>query len=211
MKNINILSILVSKEISQKKSKYLLFLFVFFSGLIIGTICSIMTGSTEQIQDYVNTFLSSYSLHGTEKNHVFFLSILNYGKFLFFLWVSGWYLWLFPLCFLQVFSKGFRIGFSIASFVHCYAFKGVLFSLITLFPQNFIFLPTMLFFAVYQTHFLSERKLLLSGKNNTESKRQCYQKNILFLALFVLIILICASLEGYFIPSLLQLFSKLYQ
>ncbi len=209
MKKTNILSLLIGKEFSREKNKYFIFLFLFTSGIVLGTVCSLFSNSVEEIKNYVNTFLSSYSLQGTVKSRVFSLSLLNYGKFIFFLWISGWYLWLFPLCFLQVFVKGFRIGFTVACFLQSLSFRGILFSLITLLPQNLIFLPALFFFSVYQFEFLSDRKLLLSGKNNSNYKHRCYQKNIFFFFILILISIVCALIEGYFIPALLQLFSKI--
>lgn len=209
MKKTNILSLLIGKEFSRGKNKYFLFLLLFTSGIALGTVCSLFSDSSEEIKNYVNTFLSSYSLQGTVKSRVFFLSFLNYGKFIFFLWVSGWYLWLFPLCFLQVFTKGFRIGFTVACFLQILYFRGILFSLITLLPQNLIFLPALFFFSVYQFEFLSDRKLLLSGKNSSNYKNRCYQKNIFFLVILILLSLLCALIEGYVIPTLLLPFSKI--
>lgn len=209
MKKTDFLSLLIEKEFTKGKNKYFLFLFLFAIGIISGTVCAVFSNSSEEIKNYVNTFLSSYSLQGTVNKHVFFLSLLNYIKFIFFVWISGWYLWLFPLCFLQILVKGFRIGFTVACFLQSLSLRGIAFSLITLLPQNLIFLPALLFFSVYQFEFLANRKLLLSGKNASNYKHRCYQKNFFLLLILFVITILCSWMEGYLIPTLLHIFSKL--
>lgn len=210
MKKNNVLSTLIKNEFYREKNKYFIVISFYFLGILFGTIGSVYSNSDNKINEYVTTFLSSYSLHGTIPRQVFSLAFFNYIKFIFFLWASGWYIWLFPLCFLQVFTKGFRIGFTISCFVQCLSFRGILLSIITLLPQNIIFLPALFFFSVYQFQFLSERKLLISGKNLSSKRKQCYLKNMLFLFILIVVSILCSLMEGYLIPALLQMFSKLF-
>ena len=204
MKKTQLFSSLLTKEISQNRRRYLLVSGLFLMGVLGGTLTAAMADSLTEIKEYVNSFLSSYSLQGAAKIQVFQLSLFNYLKFGFFLWVSGWYCWLFPICFLQVFSKGFRIGFSIACFVQCYSFRGILLSLLTLLPQNLLFLPALLFFSVYQFQFLSDRRYLIAGNTNKNFQKQVYGKNILYGILFVFLLFLCSLIEGYLVPAWLQ-------
>ncbi len=204
MKKTKLLSGLILKEFIREKRKYILLIGIFLIGVISGTVSSALNDTMTELQSYIDTFLSAYSIQGTAKSQVFFISLLNYLKFAFFLWISGWYLWLIPLCVLQVFSKGFRIGYTVACFIRCYHIKGIILSLLTMLPQNFIFLPGMFFFAVYQFHFLSSRRTLLSGKHSAGHQKNIYLKNVVLLLMFLLLILFCSILEGYVIPTLLQ-------
>ena len=86
MKKVDFLSLLIEKEFTKGKNKYFLFLLLFSVGIVMGTVCAIFSNSSEDIKNYVNTFLSSYSLQGTVNKHVFSLSLLNYIKFIFFVW-----------------------------------------------------------------------------------------------------------------------------
>ncbi len=204
MKKTKVVSSILLKEIHKNKRKYILFISIFFLGILFGTIMTAISNSFSEIQTYVDTFLSSYSLHGTSKKQVFLLSIQNYIKFSFFLWVSGWHPWVFPLCFLQVFSKGFRIGYTTACFVQCYRLKGIILSFTTLLLQNTIFLPAMLASAVYQFQFLSDRKYIIARKTSPEFRKQLYLKYIVCLFFYSIILILCSFLEGYVIPVLLR-------
>ncbi len=204
MKRTSFFPKLITKEFTREKGKYISIITLFLLGMTLGSLLSSLSGSLSQIQNYVDTFLSSYSLQGTVKQQVFFISLFNYGKFAFFLWISGWHTWLFPLCFLQVLSKGFRIGYTIACFVQCYHFRGIIFSLLTLLPQNLLFLPALFYFSVYQFHFLAERKLILTGKSSSSTQKETYGKNAIFLFFFLFLLFLCALIEGYLVPTMLQ-------
>lgn len=211
MRKTNILSLFIEKELFHSKNKYLIMILMFLIGVVLGAVTSETSNSSMQIKDYVNRFTSSYLLHGTIKNQVFLLSLLNYSKYIFFLWISGWYSWLFPLCFLQVFTKGFRIGFTITCFIKILSFRGILISVLTLLPQNLMFLPALFFFSVYQFQFLSERREILSGKNNLNHQMNCYKRNLFYFFLFATISLLCALIEGYLVPAILQSSSFLFK
>ncbi len=204
MKKTRLFSSLLANEFHQNKRRYFVVSAVFFIGIVGGAWTSSCSELVTDVRQYVTSFMSSYTLSGAAKNNVFQLSLLNYIKFAFFLWVSGWYRWLFPLCFLQVFSKGFRTGFTVACFVQCYSLKGILLSFITLLPQNLIFLPALLFFSVYQFQFLSDRRYLVGGNGNKNFQKQIYGKNVFYCVLFLILLFLCALIEGYLVPVCLQ-------
>ncbi len=210
MSKTQLFSTLLTKELSQNHRRYLLIFCLFLIGILCGTLMVATTTSSTDIQEYVDSFLSSYSLQGVDKSRVFRLSVWNYLRFLFFLWISGWYPWLFPLCFLQVFSKGFRIGLSVTCFIQCYSFRGILLSVLTLLPQNLLFLPALVFFSVYQFQFLSDRRYILAGCGNKSFSKQVYIRNLFCCILFLFVILLCSLIEGYLIPSWLQIFCSFF-
>lgn len=189
---------ILSKGISKDKRKYFVFIILFLSGIFFGSLHSSSLLSRSQTNNFINTFLSAYSLHGVVKNDVFFLSFFNYFKFICILWLSGWHPLFFPLCFIQVFAKGFRIGYTISCFIRYYHFRGILLSVLTILPPNALFLPFMLFFSTYQFSFLSDRKAIRYG--NMAHYKDCYCKNILYFCIFLFIISLCAVIEGYLTP-----------
>ncbi len=210
MSKTQLFSTILTKELHRNHRRYLFISGLFLVGILCGTMMAATTNLLTDVQEYVESFLSSYSLQGVDKSRVFRLSIWNYLRFFFFLWISGWYPWLFPLCFLQVFSKGFRIGLSVSCFIQCYSFRGILLSVLTLLPQNLLFLPALVFFSVYQFQFLSDRQTILSGCGNQNFSKQVYGRNLFCCIFFLFIMLLCSLIEGYLIPSWLQIFCSFF-
>ena len=209
MKKTTLLTDLILHEFSREKQKYFTVIGLFLFGIIAGSLLSSLNNSMKETENYVNTFLSTYSLQGTVKSQVFLISLINYMKFILFLWISGWSVWLIPLCILQVFSKGFRIGYTVACFIQCYQIRGILLSILTILPQSILFLPALFYFGVYQLQFFSERRSLLSGKAPHGNKKAIYGKNAFLFLMFLLLILFCALIEGYVIPTILHPFCTL--
>ncbi len=204
MKKQNFLSNALSKELTRNRRQYFWITGLFLLGILTGAISAALSDSMPEMKEYFNTFLSAYPLQGTAKAEVFKLSLLHYLQLALLLWSSGWYVWLFLLGPLQVLGKGFRIGFTVVCLLRCFRIRGILFAVFSILPPNLIFIPTLFFFAVYQIHFLSDRRYLAGGSVGNQIKKQIYGKNLLHFGCFLLLLFLCALIEGYLVPSILR-------
>ena len=59
------------------------------------------------------------------------------------------FVFMIPVSLIQIFLKGFRIGFTISYFIGIYSFKGAMYSFVNYFFGNLLFLPLIIFFTVY--------------------------------------------------------------
>lgn len=140
------------------KALIICFLVIFFSGLILGVFVLkwVPEGVLSQLKTNTNNFFSIHEIQAVGKNDVFFYSFRqNILPFLY-IWLSGIFIVLVPVAFLQVFLKGVRLGFSVGYFCAVYSGKGILFSVTELFLGNAVLLPLMILYSVYCVRFSRE-------------------------------------------------------
>ncbi len=210
MKKTKRLSSILLKEFRQNEKAYLMIGIILILGFLLGIITVIITDIAPQLKEYLNRFLSAYPLQGASELEIFKISLLNYLQVAFWVWISGWYIWLFPIGLIQVIVKGFRIGFTLSSLINCYGAKGIILSVLSVLPSNLVFIPTFCFFSVYQLKFLGDRHYILKNNINSSARRQIYGKNIFMALLFLLLLIICALVEGFVIPNILSPFCDFF-
>jgi stage II sporulation protein M len=190
----------------EEKRNYLWILLLFVLGLLLGCIAAASSKpeAVGELKNYFDRFFSVLMLQGSVKSEAFQLSLMSHFFFAFWLWVCGWSVWSLPVGFLQVFLKGFRNGFTLTSLCLCYRFKGILFALIAILPQQLLLLPAVCVYLVSQIHFASDRSRLRRGIMSPELKRQVYGHHTIVTGCFLLFLLLIALMEGYVTPTLLQ-------
>ena len=194
----------LTQEFADNKRLYIPVVMLFFLGILIGTISALTSSSDADVKNYFDRFISAYPLQGAGRSEIFRLSLLNYLHLAALLWISGWFVWLLPLGAIQIGLKGFRTGFTIAYLLKCYQWRGFLLALMAILPQSIILIPALCFFPVYQIKFAADRRIILKGGASAVLKRQIYCHNLAMTSIFLLMLLLCALIEGYVIPTLLQ-------
>lgn len=193
----------LAQELHAHKPQYLLAAGIFLLGLLAGSFGAVRD-TDASIQDYFQRFLSAYPLQGAARVEIFRLSLLNYAKLGLLLYLSGWAFWLLPLGALQVGIKGFRTGFTVACLLRCYRLRGALLAGLAILPQSILLIPTLCFYLVYQFQFAADRRYLRGAGRTSALKRQIYCHNLLMTLLFLGLLLLCALLESYVTPTLIQ-------
>ncbi len=199
---------ILKNNLSHHHKKCWFILSIFIVGIISGSLFTSFS-TLDQTKKYTDVFLTSFPLQGVSKTEIFKLSLINQLKLFFFLFLSGWHIFLFPVGLLQIFLKGFRLGFTISGLLKFYHFRGFLLSFFALFPQNLLLLPAILFFAVYQMIFLFEERTPFLKKQLHLKKGPCL-KNLFVSFTILFFLLLSALIEGYFIPSTLQFFRNFF-
>lgn len=192
-----------TKEWNEHRKQYFFVIGILITGITIGGLASVFQSETTEIQSLLQPFITAFPLQGANHRTVFSLSILQYLAWGFWIWCCGWSVWLFPFGVLQIFLKGFRLGFTIASLLGALGAKGVLLAFSALFFQNIILLPILCFFMVYQMEFLSDRRYLRRVSNRS-MKKQVYGQHFFYLGVFLLFLVLCAMIEGYLVPVILR-------
>ncbi len=211
MKTTHLFSDMIIQKIHKDRKKYFALVLIFIFGTILGSLHLSVSKNNTETQTAIKNFISAYSLHGVVRKDVFLLSFSNYLKLLAFLWISGWHPLLLPIGFVQIFMKGFRIGFTVSCFITYYHLKGVLFAALTTLPQNLLFLPALFYFSVYQIHFASVRKSFQIEKANFPLQKETYIKNFFLLLIFMSVISLCSVIEGYITPTFIHPFCQFFK
>lgn len=196
----------VLQQCGRNRALYLIVALFLILGLIIGTIAALVLKNTElsAATDYMSRFFSAYSLQSVNKHEVFQIALYNNFKSLLFLWMSGLSLFLVPFALLQVGIKGFKLGFAIAFLSKMFHWKGVLFALISMLPQNLIVLPVFILYGVFIVR-KAGQLYQLKRKNNVKlEKKRLYLSGFKAVAVTSVLMVICSVLEAYFVPIIVR-------
>ena len=209
MKNRGIRSYL-NMEWSQNKRGYLFTGLLLLTGIIIG--CILQSVSRFQndtaLSESFSRFFQACTLTGIETGQVFRISMLQYGKLLFLLFLSGWSVFLLPVGFLQIVLKGTNLGFTAGYFISCFGMKGGAVFLITVLPQQFMLLPVLSFYMVHQIKFATIRRQFKKGGSLLS---RLYLQQFLCTLFVAAIMLLCSLIEGFASPPLLGLLCGMLQ
>ena len=185
--------------------------YVFFSliiviiGIITGSLFIVILKNTDKTIaiEYIQQFIENI-----KNNNINYLDnlknilIINYIIILIII-VIGFTCFMFPINIILLYYKSFVIGFSLGSFILTYKIKGLLLSIIYIFPHLII---NILLFAILVAY---SSKLSLSMINNIIKKksvdmREYFNKNIYTLIIFIIIITLSSIYEAYISAFLLK-------
>ena len=109
-----------------------------------------------------------------------------------------------------VYMKGFILGFSVSSLFLVYKYKGLLASVIYVFPTSIINVIITIIISVYSILFTINLWKIIFLKDHTNSMGKFLKKYLLVLFICLLLCLVSSLSEAYLIPSLLKLIIKLF-
>lgn len=195
------------KEKTKNNQRLILFLIgISIIGLLFGSIFITIISKQDQslIQNYIKTFINT--IQNGQLNYITAIQNTLVGNFSFVIaiWLLGISIIGIPIIIFLYFTKSFMIGFSVASFILNYKWKGILYSLIYIFPHHLI---NLIFFTLLMIYSLKFSFYLL---DSIIKKKTIHFKNLINPYLGVLIIVTIALLvtslyETFAVPYLLEL------
>lgn len=191
----------LKQHILQNRIKYISVVSALFIGLFAGTL---FTSNGGLSSGYADNFVSMYKLQGVSPSHIFAYSLISYLRIIAVIWISGRYVFLMPLCFIQVASKGFGIGCTISYMVSCFGMSGAVFSFLSMFFQSIIFIPMLTIYSVYQINFSLDYRKVKSSPAAFKQKRRMLISDLKILLLILLVVLLCTCIEAYIVPPLIK-------
>ncbi|MBG9736107.1 stage II sporulation protein M [Paenibacillus alvei] len=161
------------KPIAQSfRAQLHLYIFVsvlFLVGVVFGSLL-VNALTLEQQQDigsHVNQFVSTMGQESASPNlagvggETFLSSTMFYVKWVALIALLGISIIGFPLVLALVFAKGVFIGFSVGTLISQYAWRGVLFALVSVAPHNIVAIPFLMIASVasmvFAMHILKNR------------------------------------------------------
>lgn len=137
--------------LQENSTLYLFVSVLFLMGIIFGGII-VNALSMEQKKDllsYLGTFFYGLDQNTVVEPSVAMNQALGYHlKFVGIMWVLGLSIIGLPLILMFIFLKGVLIGFTVGFLVSQLYWKGILFSLVSVIPQNLIIIPATLILGV---------------------------------------------------------------
>lgn len=157
------MGVIFLKKISDTLSVYItknkvLFIFctlIFLLGLAVGAqfLKFVPEADFLNIRAGMDTYFSVSEIQSVSKWDSALSCLGKNLSTIFLIWISGFFVFLIPVIFLQLFLKGLRLGFSVAFLCGMYGAKGISFSFVQVLAGNFIFVPMIIFFSVYSIKF----------------------------------------------------------
>ena len=181
------------KIIKSRIFKILVSLFII--GFFLGIISNI-------ILDDNNTIINYFSLiENNNFNHFSSLisSITSNYKYAIILWTSGIIFFLSFIVPILIIFRGISVGFTIFSIICSFKIKGVLYSLILLFPSIIINEFIFILLGYYACNF--SIKCFNAIKNNKLINIKSFTKNYFIIFIFCLVLLLISSLIEIYITS----------
>lgn len=168
---------------------------LFCAGLLFGSVMAKQMSKEQSDELYESTNSAFVIASDGSMNHgeIFKLGVINNSIWVITIWLAGFSIFLGPLILASLSFKGFSIGFCCGYFIRIYGFKGFLFTLISIIPQNLIYVCALLLIgSMAASNSLSR----YAYKRNYDLKRALNKKYFLYLFLAEIIIVLGAVLEG---------------
>lgn len=190
--------------------------YVFFSmvivilGIITGSIFIVVLNSTDKslVTEYISSFMDNIKNNNIIVNDIIKNVFINNSLVILIISIIGFTFFLFPINILILFYKSFIIGFSLASIILTYNIKGILISLVYIFPHLII---NILLFSLLTafTLKLSIKMMNYIIKKKEVNMRVYFNKYMYILILSIIIISITSLYESFIVTYLLKLVVKI--
>ncbi len=201
---------IITTHFFNNKKKYLTLIGFLLIGIIVGGILVYILNEDQitELVSYIQGFFKTLTKDNAliNNNEIFTKTLYTDIKIFFFLWLFGFTSLGTYYCIGAVTFKGFLFGFTNTFLIEEFGFKGLIFSLIGLIPQNIIKIGILIFASVI---------VLTSKENAGVSKGRIKKKsNFRMYIAYTLILLICfilnivgIYLESYITPLFISVFS----
>ena len=200
----------IKSNIRINKNLFIFLLVIVMVGLASGSLLVTILNSEDKVMvsEYLNNFLTNLNGNNLNYSGAFLNTLIFTIGVAILIWLLGISVIGFALILIFLFIKAFSLGFSVASIIVNFNFKGVLLALAYIIPHHVINMMVYILISSYA--------LILSYKliSSFTKKKNFDFKNILnrylFILLFSVVILFLSSLfEVYGTPILLKFVSSI--
>lgn len=204
------LSEMISYYFLKNISLFVFITIIFASGVIIGSfsINLVQDNDKYELGVYIETFLKQFEARTTlTKSSVVKQSILGNLKVVVLAYVLGLSVIGIPFLLLVIFIRGFVLGFTVGFFIDELLYKGMLLTLISVFPQNLIIVPCIIVSSVAAVSFSGALiKNRTSGRKSNLANR--FFKFSAIILMMVFAVVLAALIEAYVTPFLIHLCTR---
>ncbi len=194
-------------EIKFDKKTVLYMIIIILSGVVCGSLFIVLLNDADKklVLEYVSSFIENVS---KPIDNILLLknTLINNFSFLLLIWIIGLTYILFPVNILVLFYKSFVLGFSISSFIYTKGIKGIILSIIYIFPHNIINILVYGVLTAYTAR-LSLNMIKSYKANKSINIRQIIKKYTYTFFFLGFILLLSILFESFITPKLF-LFTK---
>lgn len=201
----------LSDIILPSKKINLFVLTIMILGIISGSIFLITLNTVDKNNTIlqIQTFFNNINTNAINNGQVLKNSLIINYVFISIIWILGLSIIGVIFNIFLTYIKGFIVGFSISSIILTYSYKGIIASILYVFPIQVFNLFTVMLVCIYSIMFSKNLLGIVIGKIKNNSKIMF--KRYLIILLFAIIISFISSLiEAYILPNLLKIIIELY-
>lgn len=195
-----------SNVINQKK-KYLFLSVIMLIGIISGVLFIFFVSKEDklQVKEQLELFLVNIKNKNLNNFSSLINSLLSNGLYIVSFWILGISIIGIPIIVFLLFLKSFIFGFSIASIIYNYGFKGIMLAIVYQIPHNLVYLVLLLLLSFYAINFSIKLFRVLFLKENISLSLYFKRYNKILLVCIVCSI-VCSIFEIFVTPVLINLF-----
>lgn len=199
-------------RIFPNKKTNIFVVIILFLGLISGAIFANIIGLNDKalVTDKIKLFIDNINTNSIDSILAFKNSISINLIYLIIIFILGMTLIGIIFNIFILFIKSFIIGFTLASFIITYSYKGLILSASYLLLGQLLFIIVLILLTIYSITFSFKLlKVIFKSPNNNELPK--YLKNYCLILIFSIIISLLASLcEVFIFPSLIKLIINIF-
>jgi len=201
----------VHHYIRQNFSLYIFSVILFVMGVFFGSmiIHSLSSNQTQEMISYINQFFHGITNTQDAIQINFKEVVFEHLKYLVIIWFLGLSIIGMPLIFLVVFMKGFIIGFTISFLIAGLQWKGFVFSMVSILPQNLLIVPVFIIASVAGISF-SLSLLRSRGKIKSSNNPINFLSYTFFIFVLAGVLVLAAGFETYISPSMMKAVTTLF-
>ena len=200
------------QNIHINKNLFVFLLVIVIVGVAAGSIFSIIIDNSDKnlVSNFLNDFFNNVHSKKLNFNNSFINALIFTVLFGFLIWVLGLSVIGFFVILVMLFLKAFILGFSVSSIIINFKLKGVLYSLIYIFPHQVI---NVLVFMI-----LSGYALIISFKiircftlKKTLDFRNILNRYVRVLIISIIFLILTSLYEAYVMPKLLNILLSFFK
>ncbi|MBU5442996.1 stage II sporulation protein M [Paenibacillus sp. MSJ-34] len=135
------------------KDQMILYVFVsvlFVVGVVFGSLMvnALSLDQQQELGRYLGHFFSTVDQGGVSGESAFWDTAMGHVKWIAIIWILGLSVVGLPFILVLDFMKGVLVGFTVGYFVGQYSWKGLLFALVSVAPQNIVVIPGIIISSV---------------------------------------------------------------
>jgi stage II sporulation protein M len=194
----------IKQHISENRPQYIMVIIIFLVGLVMGSyqVSGLDGGVKSQLSGMVDDYLRGGMDGSLSGQEILVAAFLKQLKATVLLWFLGLTVIGFPLILGFIWFRGFSLGFTVSFLLHDRAGAGILITIISILPQNIIYIPLFLAWSVMAINFSI---YVLKGRNSGVPLGRAVMGYTVIMLAYLLIFLAGAFVEAYLSPWFLSL------
>lgn len=200
------LKLRIKQHIRENRGQYFLISVIFLAGIMVGNYK--VTGLEGDVSNYLLRLIDNYLQVGVagslDGSSILWSAFLSQAKIIAAIWFLGLTVIGLPLILAVVFLRGFSLGFTVGFLYQEKALTGILITLISVLPQNLVYIPFLMMWAVIALNFSI---FIVKGRNSSVIPLGTgFMSYTILMLVFLVILLLGAFIEAYLSPWFLTLF-----